>query len=135
MNGYFHLPSGINKKNNINKFKVAHDTDVVYDMMNKMILSAIVAVLSVWSLTTLTASTTHGDDMVACSTECCESHAAPSAHADRTCRVCSGTGLCRTCNGKGTYFDSFSGKRLKCPNCWNGKCTSCGGTGRIPTRD
>lgn len=122
-------------KNNINKFKVAHDTDVVYDMMNKMILSAIVAVLSVWSLTTLTASTTHGDDMVACSTECCESHAAPSAHADRTCRVCSGTGLCRTCNGKGTYFDSFSGKRLKCPNCWNGKCTSCGGTGRIPTRD
>lgn len=37
-------------------------------MMNKMILSAIVAVLSVWSLTTLTASTTHGDDMVACST-------------------------------------------------------------------
>ena len=50
----------------------------------------------------------------------------------KSCRVCTGTGLCRTCNGKGRYYDTYLGNnRWKdCPNCTNGRCTSCGGTGR-----
>ena len=27
-------------------------------------------------------------------------------------------------------FDTFTSKYIKCPNCTNGLCTSCGGSGR-----
>lgn len=53
-----------------------------------------------------------------------------SSSSGRSCGVCYGLGKCRTCNGKGTYFDDLNGKYNKCPNCTNGLCTSCGGTGR-----
>ena len=49
------------------------------------------------------------------------------------CRLCYGLGSCRTCEGKGYYYNSFDlSKTVLCPNCpnHNGKCSSCGGTGK-----
>lgn len=48
----------------------------------------------------------------------------------RSCRVCAGIGKCWTCNGKRYYF-SENFKTLRCPNCTNGLCTTCGGTGKV----
>lgn len=55
-----------------------------------------------------------------------------SSSSGRSCRVCYGTGKCRTCNGKHWYYESSfgTGKKLICPNCSDGRCTSCGGSGR-----
>lgn len=52
----------------------------------------------------------------------------------KQCRLCLGSGKCKTCNGKGWYYDTAFGldRDYVCPNCHNhdGKCSSCGGTGR-----
>ena len=51
----------------------------------------------------------------------------------KDCRLCYGSGDCRTCEGRGYYFNSLNlSQRLPCPNCYqhNGKCSSCGGTGK-----
>lgn len=51
----------------------------------------------------------------------------------KDCRLCYGSGDCRTCEGRGYYYNSFNlTERLPCPNCYqhNGKCSSCGGTGK-----
>ena len=57
-----------------------------------------------------------------------------SGSSGRQCRVCLGNGKCRTCNGKGWYFDNTFGigREYICPNCHNhnGRCASCGGSGR-----
>lgn len=53
-----------------------------------------------------------------------------SSSSSRSCSVCYGLGKCRTCNGKGYYFDELNGNNKKCPNCTNGSCTSCGGSGK-----
>ena len=53
-----------------------------------------------------------------------------SSSSGRSCGVCYGSGKCRTCNGNGTFWDSLNGNRKKCPNCTNGLCTSCGGSGK-----
>ena len=55
-----------------------------------------------------------------------------SSSSGRSCRVCYGTGKCRTCNGKHWYYDSSFGigKKQICPNCSDGRCTSCGGSGK-----
>lgn len=55
-----------------------------------------------------------------------------SSTSSRMCRVCVGSGKCRTCNGKGWYYDTGMGLGTKrnCPNCSDGKCTSCGGSGK-----
>lgn len=47
------------------------------------------------------------------------------------CPQCYGTGNCSTCGGKGWYFGF--GNNVACPNCHNhnGKCTKCGGSGKI----
>lgn len=58
------------------------------------------------------------------------SSSSSSSNSGRNCTVCSGLGKCRTCNGTGTYWDSLNGVRQVCPNCKDGKCTSCGGLGR-----
>lgn len=49
------------------------------------------------------------------------------------CRLCYGRGHCRTCEGKGFYYSPYDlSKKIACPNCpnHNGKCSSCGGTGK-----
>lgn len=47
----------------------------------------------------------------------------------RSCRVCAGIGKCWTCNGNRYY--TKNGKTFTCPNCTNGLCTTCGGTGKV----
>ena len=52
----------------------------------------------------------------------------------KMCSLCAGTGDCKTCSGKGWYYNSFDlSKEVLCPNCHNhnGKCSSCGGTGYL----
>ena len=57
-----------------------------------------------------------------------------SSSSGRQCRLCLGSGKCKTCNGKGWYYDNAFGldRDYVCPNCHNhdGRCSSCGGTGR-----
>jgi hypothetical protein len=54
--------------------------------------------------------------------------------SSRDCRLCLGTGKCKTCNGDGYYYNPLDlTKTILCPNCQNnhnGKCSSCGGTGK-----
>ena len=60
------------------------------------------------------------------------SRISPSTHVS-DCRLCYGLGTCRTCEGKGYYYNSLDlSKTVTCPNCHNhdGLCTSCGGTGK-----
>ena len=50
----------------------------------------------------------------------------------KMCRLCAGTGTCKTCSGRGYYYNPLDlSKTVLCPNCHNhdGKCSSCGGTG------
>lgn len=50
----------------------------------------------------------------------------------KMCPLCAGMKWCRTCEGKGWYYNSFDlSKEVLCPNCHNhdAKCSSCGGTG------
>lgn len=52
---------------------------------------------------------------------------------EERCRLCAGTGICTTCNGRGQMINSYTGQYQDCPNCHaplKGKCHSCGGTGR-----
>ena len=53
-----------------------------------------------------------------------------STTTGRQCDVCRGSGKCRTCNGKRVYWISTSAGQGPCPNCSDGKCRSCGGTGK-----
>lgn len=54
-----------------------------------------------------------------------------SSQSGKRCRQCLGSGKCKTCNGKGHYFDNSYGiaREYECPNCSDGSCSSCGGTG------
>ena len=55
-----------------------------------------------------------------------------SSSSGKMCRLCAGTGDCKTCEGKGFFYNPYDlTKKVLCPNCsnHNGKCSSCGGTG------
>ena len=66
--------------------------------------------------------------------ESSSSTSSSSSSSGRQCRLCLGSGKCKTCNGKGWYYDNAFGldRDYVCPNCHNhdGKCSSCGGSGR-----
>ena len=50
----------------------------------------------------------------------------------KMCHLCAGSGTCKTCSGRGYYYNPFDlSKTVICPNCpnHNGKCSSCSGTG------
>ena len=57
-----------------------------------------------------------------------------SSSSGSMCRLCAGTGKCKTCNGKGYYYNPLDiSKTVACPNCQrnhNGVCSSCGGSGK-----
>lgn len=57
-----------------------------------------------------------------------------SSSSSSMCNRCAGTGRCKTCEGKGYYYNPLDmSKTVLCPNCQsnhNGKCALCGGTGR-----
>ena len=57
-----------------------------------------------------------------------------SSSSSSSCRSCYGTGKCQTCYGNGWYDNPLlSGGKVVCPNCpnHNGRCSKCGGTGRL----
>ena len=47
------------------------------------------------------------------------------------CPSCHGSGKCWTCNGKGYYNSPYGTGTVTCPNCSNGRCRKCGGSGTI----
>ena len=54
-----------------------------------------------------------------------------TASGGKTCHICHGTKKCWTCGGNRTYINPLTNKRVACPNCTNGWCSRCNGTGRI----
>lgn len=46
-----------------------------------------------------------------------------------SCPLCHGTGRCSTCDGKRWYMGF--GYKLDCPNCTDGTCSKCHGTGSV----
>ncbi len=72
------------------------------------------------------------DDSSSVSTSSSDNSSGSSNSNGKMCRLCAGTGWCKTCEGKGYFYNSFDlSKKVLCPNCHNhpGKCSSCGGTG------
>lgn len=63
----------------------------------------------------------------------CEQHDGVECPSERekSCYMCYGTGVCRTCNGKGYFYSEFGTGTIECPNCTDGSCRTCGGTGKI----
>jgi len=50
----------------------------------------------------------------------------------KMCRSCYGTGRCHTCNNKyGDLHNGWTGDYVDCPNCIDGRCSRCGGTGKV----
>ena len=48
------------------------------------------------------------------------------------CHFCHGLGKCWTCNGNGWCYNEFGlDGTHDCPNCTNGNCTHCNGTGKV----
>lgn len=54
-----------------------------------------------------------------------------SSSGGKTCHICHGTKKCWTCGGKRTYINPLTNKRVACPNCTNGWCSRCNGTGKL----
>lgn len=54
-----------------------------------------------------------------------------STHSGKTCYICHGTKKCWTCGGYQSYINPLTGKRIACPNCTNGWCSKCNGTGKL----
>ena len=55
-----------------------------------------------------------------------------SSSSGKMCHLCAGTGDCKSCEGKGFFYNPYDiTKKVLCPNCsnHNGKCSSCRGTG------
>ena len=53
------------------------------------------------------------------------------ASSSKSCFLCHGIGKCWTCNGKKTIHATFgSDKILDCPNCTDGLCSHCHGSGK-----
>lgn len=52
-------------------------------------------------------------------------------YVEQTCLRCHGSGRCATCNGKGWYYSPFGTGKIACPNCTDGRCSACGGSGKI----
>lgn len=49
----------------------------------------------------------------------------------KDCYNCLGMKSCQTCNGKGWIRHSYTNTTGDCPNCSNGKCSTCGGSGQV----
>ena len=49
----------------------------------------------------------------------------------KTCHLCHGYKKCWTCSGNRTFINPLTNKRIACPNCTDGRCSRCNGTGKI----
>lgn len=55
-----------------------------------------------------------------------------SSTGGKDCSFCDHSGRCKTCNGKGWYYSTVgTGAKITCPNCKDGKCPHCHGTGKL----
>lgn len=52
-------------------------------------------------------------------------------HGYKDCNSCHGSKKCNTCNGKGWINHTYTNTSGDCPNCTNGVCSRCSGTGQI----
>lgn len=50
---------------------------------------------------------------------------------EKTCPLCHGTKKCWTCYGKRTYINPLTNKEIACPNCSDGLCSKCHGSGKL----
>jgi hypothetical protein len=50
---------------------------------------------------------------------------------EESCPQCYDSGKCSTCYGKGYLISAYTQKYDDCVNCANGKCTKCGGSGKV----
>ncbi len=56
------------------------------------------------------------------------------SHIDKACQYCGGGGGCRSCNGQGIKYNSYSGHHERCSSCnGSGRCFNCRGTGKQAT--
>lgn len=55
---------------------------------------------------------------------------AKSRYGYYTCPSCCGTGKCPICHGSGLADSYYTGGKMVCPSCTNGRCSSCNGTGK-----
>lgn len=53
-----------------------------------------------------------------------------SSSSGRPCHLCRGIKKCWTCNGKRSYLSEMTGKYITCPNCTDGWCSHCHGSGK-----
>lgn len=58
-------------------------------------------------------------------------HGTESRYGNKTCYMCNGQKVCSTCNGKGWFYSEFGNGKIDCPNCTDGTCSKCGGSGTI----
>ena len=54
-----------------------------------------------------------------------------TSYSGKTCHVCHGYKKCWTCGGNRTYINPLTNKRIACPNCTDGWCSRCNGTGKL----
>lgn len=74
--------------------------------------------------------TTAGSNYTPSTTESNSSYS-NSTSSERRCEHCHGSGRCNTCNGNYTHYIGYVGAKPKhCPNCSNGSCRWCNGTGK-----
>lgn len=52
-----------------------------------------------------------------------------SSSTSSPCKLCHGMKSCWTCNGSRRYLNPLTNEYITCPNCTNGLCSACGGTG------
>lgn len=54
-----------------------------------------------------------------------------SRYTQKDCHSCLGLKKCNTCNGKGWFYPTASSTSTDCPNCTNGNCSVCNGSGKV----
>lgn len=77
--------------------------------------------------------TTSGNSVSSVNSSSSSSYSSTSFSSGSMCRLCAGSGDCKSCDGRGYFFNQYDlTKKVLCPSCesnHNGKCKYCHGTG------
>ncbi len=79
-------------------------------------------------------SNSHTHTSTTSSDNCSHSSNTQDQYYEARCRMCGGSGKCGTCNGTRRISNPYTGGYSVCPNCTNGTCTHCGGSGKVLKR-